>query len=66
MNKRIIAYLNLSRFLIVGLIISQITTFCIIGHLIEEKQSEKLNEKICIEELIPLEVIPFEELKWLI
>jgi hypothetical protein len=60
MNKRIISYLNLSRFLIIGLIISQITTFCIIGHLIEEKQNQELNERICIEELIPLE--PIKEL----
>lgn len=60
MNKRIISYLNLSRFLIVGLIISQITTFCIIGHLIEEKQKDELNQRICVEELIPLE--PIEEL----
>lgn len=59
MNKQIINYLNLSRFLILGLIISQITTFCIIGHLIEEKQNQELNERICMEELIPLE--PLEE-----
>lgn len=59
MNKRIISYLNLSRFLIIGLIISQIVTFCFIGHLIEEKQQDELNERICFEELIPLE--PLEE-----
>ena len=59
MNKQIINYLNLSRFLILGLIISQITTFCIIGHLIAEKQQDELNERICFEELIPLE--PLEE-----
>lgn len=60
MNKRIIDYLNISRFLIIGLIISQIVTFCFIGHLTNEKKQEKLNERICIEELIPLE--PIKEL----
>ncbi len=60
MNKRIINYLNLSLFLILGLIISQIVTFCFIGHMIAEKQKDELNERICIEELIPLE--PLKEL----
>ena len=60
MNKRIISYLNLSRFLIVGLIISQIITFCFIGQLTNEKKQNEHNERICIEELIPLE--PIEEM----
>ena len=57
MNKRIIAYLNLSRFLIAGLIISQIVMFSILNGIVEEKKEAELNERICIEELIPLEVI---------
>lgn len=60
MNKRIIAYLNLSRFLIAGLIISQIVMFSILNGIIEEKKDAELSERICIEELIPLE--PIKEL----
>ena len=60
MNKRIIAYLNLSRYLIAGLIISQIVMFSILNGIIEEKKEAELNNRICIEELIPLE--PIKEL----
>ena len=60
MNKRIINYLNLSRYLIAGLIISQIIMFSILNGIVEEKKEAELNNRICIEELIPLE--PIKEL----
>lgn len=60
MNKRIIAYLNISRYLIAGLIVSQIVMFSILNGIVEEKKEAELNNRICIEELIPLE--PIKEL----
>lgn len=63
MEKRVLNYLNTSRFLIIGLIVSQLLTICYINYLFETKKESELNKRICMEELIPLETIPMEELR---
>lgn len=62
-NKQLIQHLKTSRLLIIFLICAQVlTTIYIVNDNIQRKETQ-LHQQICNQELIPLETIPFEELK---
>lgn len=67
-QQQLITYLNINRVLICLLIFSQICTFSWISFICHQEEKEKLNARICAEEiistdLVPLEIISEDELK---
>ncbi len=61
-HKQLIQHLKTSRLLIITLICAQVLTTTYIANDIMQNKKEQLNLTICNQELIPLEVIPFEEI----
>jgi hypothetical protein len=62
-QQQIINHINTSRFLIYILILTQFLTLSWIAIDIKKEHDEKLNKLICVQEMIPLEPIPMEELE---